>query len=50
MRAIAVGIIDGILRILIRILADADTRDFASIPEEGPLIIVFNHSTSSKCP
>jgi len=43
LRALIAGIIGMCLRLIIRIIAKADTLEFRNIPDTGPLIIVFNH-------
>ena len=43
MRALLQRIFNGVLRLLIRAIAAVDTSEFAKIPAEGPLIIIFNH-------
>lgn len=43
MRRLLSGIVDIGLRIIIRIIAAADTSELRSIPKNGPLILVFNH-------
>lgn len=43
MRRLLQRIVNGVLRLLIRIIAAADTTEFSRIPAEGPLIIIFNH-------
>ncbi|MCK5736542.1 MAG: 1-acyl-sn-glycerol-3-phosphate acyltransferase, partial [Spirochaetaceae bacterium] len=43
MRQIASLIVGAVTRLLIRILANAETGCLKSIPGKGPLIIIFNH-------